>query len=67
MPDRRVSINQEIMELDHEGTACIEIGDERNSAGKDTLVESPKEAPHASENYSNEDILRVMVVKAPRP
>ena len=50
-----------------EGTAWIEIGEERNSVGKDNLVESPKEVPHAIENYSKEDMLRVMVVKAPRP
>ncbi len=50
-----------------EGTAWIEIGDERNSVEKDSLVESPKGIPHAIENYSKENILRVMVVKAPHP
>ena len=50
-----------------EGTALIEIGDERETADKDCIVESPKGIPHALENKSDKDILRVMVVKTPRP
>jgi len=50
-----------------EGKAWIEIGDEREAAGKDSIVESPKGIPHALENYSEDDILRVMVVKLPHP
>ena len=50
-----------------EGTAWIEIGEERIAAAADSVVESPKGIPHALENYSTEDILRVMVVKTPKP
>lgn len=50
-----------------EGKAWIEIGDEREMADKDSIVESPKGIPHALENFSEIDILRVMVVKAPHP
>ena len=31
------------------------------------VIESPKDIPHAIENYSNEERLRVMVVKIPHP
>ena len=50
-----------------EGKAWIEIGDEREAAGKDSIIESPKGIPHALENFSDKEILRVMVVKVPHP
>ncbi|HAK46199.1 MAG TPA: cupin domain-containing protein [Spirochaeta sp.] len=50
-----------------EGRAWIEVGEEREAADKDCIVESPKGIPHALENFSSEEILRVMVVKTPRP
>lgn len=50
-----------------EGKAWIEVGDERVSVEKDSIVESPKDIPHAIENFSDSEILRVMVVKTPRP
>ncbi len=46
-----------------EGDAWIEVGDEREEAAKDTVIESPKDIPHAIENYNNDKPLRVMVVK----
>jgi mannose-6-phosphate isomerase-like protein (cupin superfamily) len=50
-----------------EGKAWIEIGEEKTAVEADSIVESPKGIPHALENYSAEDILRVMVVKTPKP
>ncbi|MGL1890382.1 MAG: cupin domain-containing protein [Spirochaetaceae bacterium] len=46
-----------------EGEAWIEIGDERERADKDSVVESPKNIPHGIENYNKDKVLRVMVVK----
>lgn len=48
-----------------EGTADILVGDEIKSVEADCLVESPKDIKHSIYNNS-EDIVRVMVVKAPR-
>jgi Uncharacterized conserved protein, contains double-stranded beta-helix domain len=45
-----------------EGTGIVEIGDERQSIGKDTLVESPAMKAHCWINESK-DILRVLIVK----
>jgi quercetin dioxygenase-like cupin family protein len=50
-----------------EGDAWVEVGEEREAADKDCIIESPKGIPHALENKSDKDILRVMVVKTPRP
>ena len=50
-----------------EGEAWIEVGDEREAADVECIIESPKGIPHALENKSEKDILRVMVVKTPRP
>jgi len=50
-----------------EGKAWVEEGDEREAVEADSLVESPKNIPHALENYSETEKLRVMVVKTPRP
>jgi quercetin dioxygenase-like cupin family protein len=49
-----------------EGTGTIEIGNERATVGKDTLVESPARVPHRWMNES-EDTFRVLVVKVPKP
>lgn len=48
------------------GRGVVEIGDERQEAGADSLVESPKDIPHCWHNESGEP-LRFMVIKAPRP
>ncbi len=49
-----------------EGTGMVEIGDEKASVGKDTLVESPARIPH---RWSNEgpSVFRVLVIKVPKP
>jgi len=49
-----------------EGTATVHIGEEVESFVAGTLIESPKEILHYLSNTSN-SIVRIMVVKAPRP
>lgn len=45
-----------------EGTGVVEIGDERQSVGKDSVVESPAMIAHTWANESK-TVFRVMVVK----
>lgn len=49
-----------------EGTGVVEIGDEKETVGKDMLVESPAKIPH---KWTNEGkaVFRVLVVKVPKP
>lgn len=49
-----------------EGTGIVEVGNERATAGKDTLIESPARVPHRWINESK-DTFRVLVVKIPKP
>lgn len=49
-----------------EGTGTVEVGDERMSVGEDTIVESPAGIPHRWTNEGS-SLLRVLVVKVPRP
>jgi mannose-6-phosphate isomerase-like protein (cupin superfamily) len=49
-----------------EGTPTIEIGDEKEVHGKDTLIESPARIIHTIRNES-QAIARVLVIKTPRP
>lgn len=49
-----------------EGEGVIEIGDEKMTAKKDTLVLSPKDVAHSLYNTSSDDF-RVLVVKTPPP
>ncbi len=49
-----------------EGKGVVEIGDEKQEVGKDTLIESPAGIPHCWYNEGNSD-LRFLVIKAPRP
>ncbi|AGB03092.1 cupin domain-containing protein [Methanoregula formicica] len=49
-----------------EGTGVVEIGSEKQSVGKDMLVESPAKIPHKWTNESNA-VFRVLVVKVPKP
>ena len=49
-----------------EGAGVIEIGDERQTVGRDMLVESPARIPHRWINESTA-LFRVLVVKVPRP
>ncbi|MCW7079354.1 MAG: cupin domain-containing protein [Canidatus Methanoxibalbensis ujae] len=49
-----------------EGNGTVEIGDEKQEVGPDTLIDSPAKTPHCWYNESN-DILRFLVIKVPRP
>lgn len=49
-----------------EGTGIVEIGSEKQTVGKDMLVESPAKIPHTWKNESNA-VFRVLVVKVPKP
>jgi len=49
-----------------EGTGIVEIGNERETCGKDMLVESPAKIPHRWINESK-SVFRVLVVKVPKP
>jgi quercetin dioxygenase-like cupin family protein len=49
-----------------EGTGIVEIGDEQEEVTKDMLIESPANIVHCWYNRSD-TILRVLVVKTPRP
>ena len=49
-----------------EGTPAVHIGEETKVIEKDTLVESPAGIVHFISNESH-NIVRVLVVKAPRP
>ena len=49
-----------------EGSGVVEIGDEKQSVGKDMLVESPARVPHRWMNESG-TVFRVLVVKVPKP
>jgi quercetin dioxygenase-like cupin family protein len=49
-----------------EGSGVIEIGDEKQTVGKDMLVESPAKIPHCWSNEST-SVFRVLVVKVPKP
>jgi len=49
-----------------EGTGIVEIGDEKQTVGKDMLVESPARVPHRWTNEST-SVFRVLVVKVPKP
>ena len=48
------------------GKGVVEIGDEQELVGADALVESPEGIMHCWHNRSS-DVLRFMVIKAPRP
>ena len=49
-----------------EGVGVVEIGEEMKEVGKDTLIDSPAKVPHCWYNKSDK-LLRVLVVKVPRP
>jgi mannose-6-phosphate isomerase-like protein (cupin superfamily) len=49
-----------------EGTGVIEIGEERQTVGRDMLIESPARIPHKWTNESKV-VFRVLVVKVPKP
>ncbi|MBP1629691.1 MAG: cupin [Bacteroidetes bacterium] len=49
-----------------EGEGIVEVGEEKQTVGKDTLIESPKDIPHCLYNESQTDF-KVLVVKTPKP
>ncbi len=49
-----------------EGTATLEIGEEKQSFPVDTLIESPKNIPHGVLNEGDTN-LRLLVIKMPKP
>jgi mannose-6-phosphate isomerase-like protein (cupin superfamily) len=49
-----------------EGTGIVEIGDEKQTVGKDLLAGSPARVPHTWSNEST-SVFRVLVVKVPGP
>jgi quercetin dioxygenase-like cupin family protein len=49
-----------------EGTGVVEIGDEKATCTRDTLIESPARVPHRWINESR-SVFRVLVVKVPKP
>jgi len=48
-----------------EGRGIVEIGDEKEEVGADTLIDSPAKIPHCWYNESD-SVLRILVVKVPR-
>jgi quercetin dioxygenase-like cupin family protein len=49
-----------------EGELKIEIGEEKKACPADTLIESPKDIPHAIHNESDISA-RILVIKMPKP
>jgi quercetin dioxygenase-like cupin family protein len=49
-----------------DGTGVIEIGEEKQTMGRDMLVESPARIPHKWTNESKA-VFRVLVIKVPKP
>ncbi len=49
-----------------EGTAMLLIGSEEQSFPPDTIIDSPKDLPHAVTNKGDRD-LRILVIKMPKP
>lgn len=49
-----------------EGEGRVEIGDEKQEVGSDTLIDSPAKIPHCWYNDSDKR-LRFLVMKVPRP
>jgi mannose-6-phosphate isomerase-like protein (cupin superfamily) len=49
-----------------EGRGVVEIGDEKQEVGRDTLIDSPAKIPHCWYNQGT-SVLRILVAKIPRP
>lgn len=49
-----------------EGEGTVEVGEEKMEVSADTVIDSPKDIPHCWYN-TGEDVLRILVVKVPRP
>jgi mannose-6-phosphate isomerase-like protein (cupin superfamily) len=44
----------------------VEIGDEKQEVGRDSLIDSPAKIPHCWYNQGT-SVLRILVAKIPRP
>lgn len=64
LPSHTTPVNVAMYVL--EGDPTIEIGSERKVCTTGTLIESPKDIPHAIFNPSEETV-RLLVMKLPRP
>jgi mannose-6-phosphate isomerase-like protein (cupin superfamily) len=49
-----------------EGQGVVEIGQEKQQVGPDSLIDSPAKIPHCWYNESS-GVLRFLVIKVPRP
>ena len=49
-----------------EGTATLTIGEETKSFPAGTVIDSPKDIPHAVTN-AGDTLLRILVIKMPKP
>ncbi len=49
-----------------EGEATLSIGDETQSFPAGTIIDSPKDIPHAVSNEGS-SLMRILVVKMPKP
>lgn len=49
-----------------EGTGVVEIGDDKDTASKDSIINSPANIPHRWINESDK-VFKVLVVKVPTP
>ncbi len=49
-----------------EGTATLVIGEEERDFGPHTIIDSPKDIPHAVINKGN-SVMSVLVIKMPKP
>ncbi|MDZ4183049.1 MAG: cupin domain-containing protein [Candidatus Cloacimonadaceae bacterium] len=64
LPAHKTPVNVAIYVV--EGSATLTIGDEIKTFEKDTLIESPKDIPHAVTNDAD-TVLRILVIKMPKP
>jgi len=49
-----------------EGTATLTIGDESKAFPAGTIIDSPKDIPHAVTN-EGDSVMRILVIKMPKP
>jgi quercetin dioxygenase-like cupin family protein len=49
-----------------EGTATVTIGEESSSFPVGTVIDSPKDIPHALTN-EGDSVMRILVIKMPKP
>ncbi|MCK9556648.1 MAG: cupin domain-containing protein [Candidatus Cloacimonetes bacterium] len=49
-----------------EGNATVTIGEETNTFPAGTIIDSPKDIPHAVTN-EGDSVMRILVVKMPKP